>query len=500
MWRLLPLQLIFVEMKHIMIWTLCTAAALSMGCGNADAPAARKTGESKAAIASENTKPAADQPDVTVSAKWKSGVTDTNKGDKVGKVRLHGSMPAANGTVLYLYETEGRNLTLMDSTKIVNKSFDFGAVEVHRGFYQLAGSNAKNNCQFVMNPDESDLNLVFRSKTMTSGKSAPASTENKAWFTYENYSRANNNQIRGLRKQLKDSPFRAQVEQQIADKEMELVAKQHELMAANPDTYLAKFLGWKNPKYPGSQGNFFDDLDPMDNSLVRSMAISDRIQGFMVAYSKGSDPGFLACIDMVKAHFEPNPVTLESALYSMLEGFYNTGKEHICQYILDNYIYDEDCGADLSDVIRQRAQGIINLQVGKTPPNFTMDKWDGGSLNLMETAKANKYTLVMFWASWCHKCEQEIPVLIPVYAKYEGRGFEAIGVSLDQARSTWVGVIEQRGMQYPNVSQLQGWDSPIVKDYKITATPTYFLLDNEGKIVLKPKRIYEVDAFLAKNL
>ena len=83
----------------------------------------------------------------------------------------------------------------------------------------------------------------------------------------------------------------------------------------------------------------------------------------------------------------------------MLEGFYNTGKEHICQYILDNYIYDEDCGADLSDVIRQRAQGIINLQVGKTPPNFTMDKWDGGSLNLMETAKANKYTLVMFWAS-----------------------------------------------------------------------------------------------------
>ena len=71
--------------------------------------------------------------------------------------------------------------------------------------------------------------------------------------------------------------------------------------------------------------------------------------------------------------------------------------------------------------------------------------------------------------------------MIPVHAKYKSRGFEAIGVSLDQARSTWVGVIEQRGMSYPNVSQLQGWDSPIVKDYKITATPTYFLLDSEGK-------------------
>ena len=480
-----------------MIWTLCTAAALAWGCGNAERPAENKA--PKTTTAAPKDAPSS-QPDVSVSARWKSGVTDKNAGDKKGNVRLHGSVPAANGTQLYLYETEGRNLTLMDSAEVQNQAFDFGAIEVHRGFYQMATKNAKNNCTFILNPDEADLMLKFRSKQLTSGKSAPQSAENRGWFTYENYARVNNNQIRSLRKQLKDSPFRAQVEKQIADKELELVAKQHELMEAQPDTYLAKFLGWKNPKYPKSQGNFFDDIDPLDNSLVRSMAMSDRIQGFMVAFSKGNDPGFLACIDLVKAHFEPNPVTLESALYSMLEGFYNTGKEHICQYILDNYIYDEDCGADLSDVIRQRAQGIINLQMGKTPPNFTMNKWDGGTVNLMETAKANKYTLVMFWASWCHKCEQEIPVLIPVHAKYKSRGFEAIGVSLDQARSTWVGVIEQRGMSYPNVSQLQGWDSPIVKDYKITATPTYFLLDSEGKIVLKPKRIYEVDAFLGKNL
>ena len=348
-----------------MIWTLCTAALLTLGCGNGDAPASKKA--TTKASTTEAPAPAA-QPDVTVSAKWKSGVNEANDGDKVGKVRLHGSMPAANGTMLYLYETEGRNVTLMDSAKVMNQAFDFGRVEVHRGFYKLQGSDAKNNCQFVMNPDEADLNLVFRSKQMTSGKSAPASAENRAWFTYENFSRVNNNQIRNLRKQLKDSPFRAQVEKQIEDKEMELVAKQHELMDANPDTYWPSFWAGKTPSTPVPRATSSTTSIPMDNSLIRSMAISDRIQGFMVAYSKGNDPGFLACIDMVKAHFEPNPATLESALYSMLEGFYNTGKEHICQYILDNYIYDEDCGADLSDVIRQRAQGIINLQVAKRPP------------------------------------------------------------------------------------------------------------------------------------
>ncbi|MGY8918594.1 MAG: TlpA family protein disulfide reductase, partial [Flavobacteriales bacterium] len=129
-----------------------------------------------------------------------------------------------------------------------------------------------------------------------------------------------------------------------------------------------------------------------------------------------------------------------------------------------------------------------------------IEEYNGGTVNLMQTAAKNQYTLVMFWASWCHKCEQEIPVLIPLYAKYAGKGFEAIGVSIDQTRKSWTDVIETKGMQYLNVSQLQGWDSPIVKDYKITATPTYFLLNSKGEIVLKPKRIFEVEAYINSNI
>ena len=98
----------------------------------------------------------------------------------------------------------------------------------------------------------------------------------------------------------------------------------------------------------------------------------------------------------------------------MLDGFYNTGKETICQYILDNYIFDEDCGANLSDVIRQRAQGIINLRVGNTPPNFRIADPNGKIVDLSEVVADHKYTLVMFWASWCHKCEQEIPNPVPM--------------------------------------------------------------------------------------
>ena len=109
-------------MKRPMIWTLCTALVLAMGCGEPQPTASSQDKASKPVA--EEAAAASAQPDVTVSPKWKDGVTEANKGDKTGMVRLHGSMPAANGTVLYLYETEARNVTLMDSTTVQNQAFD----------------------------------------------------------------------------------------------------------------------------------------------------------------------------------------------------------------------------------------------------------------------------------------------------------------------------------------------------------------------------------------
>ncbi len=471
---------------------------LSACSESAPTPVTNKTAPAKI-VASNNSAPLV-QTD-SVSPRYNNGTNDQNQGDKTGAVRLRGTIAAAQGSKIYIYETEARNQALLDSSEVQGGKYDFKNLEVSRGVYELVlNGKANNKTQVILNPDESDITIDFKSSRLTGNKTSLNSRENTAWLKYVALDNRNKSEIKNLRKGMKDSPYRSRIEEQIKGKELELVQTQHEMMDTYSGTYFAKLISWKNPMYPNSQGRYFEDIDPLDNSIIHTMAISDRIQGMMVKFSKGEDSGFLACIDIIKAHFEPNPKTLESALYAMLDGFYNTGKEDICQYILDNYIFDEDCGADLSDVIRSRAQGIINLQVGKTPPNFNIEEYKGGKVNLMETAAKNQYTLVMFWASWCHKCEQEIPVLIPLYAKYGGKGFEAIGVSIDQARKTWTDVIETKGMQYLNVSQLQGWDSPIVKDYKITATPTYFLLNNKGEIVLKPKRIFEVQTYLSGNL
>jgi len=471
---------------------LALAACGSPSNGGSDNGSAPATETTAAAAAPASTA----QTDVA-SSKHKNGITERNAGDATGKMTINGTIARATEGQVILYVMEGRNKSELARTPLKEGTFEFKRLEISRGVYTLALNDDKNATEIILNPDESEVTFNFSTNRLSGQKTSPNSPENTGYWDYQTEETQNRNAIRGLRKSLADAgAFRARVEQQIADKELELVKKQHTLIGQYPDTYLAKLMTWKNPKYPVNQSRFFEDLDPLDNSAMRSMAISDRIQQFMVTYSKGTDSGFLACIDMVKAHFEPNPVTLESALYSMLEGFYNTGKETICQYILDNYIFDEDCGADLSDAIRIRAQGIINLQVGNTPPNFAIATPQGNVIDLMKTCSQNEYTLVMFWASWCHKCEQEMPYVGPMYAKYNYKGFEVIGVSLDQSAKTWTAAIEEKGMTWPQVSQLEAWNSPVVEAYKVTATPTYFLLDKEGKIVLKPERAFEVDNFL----
>ena len=53
--------------------------------------------------------------------------------------------------------------------------------------------------------------------------------------------------------------------------------------------------------------------------------------------------------------------------------------------------------------------------MGNTPPNFKIPDPSGKVIDLSKEVAAHEYTLVMFWASWCHKCEQEIPNLVPMY-------------------------------------------------------------------------------------
>ena len=76
----------------------------------------------------------------------------------------------------------------------------------------------------------------------------------------------------------------------------------------------------------------------------------------------------------------------------------------------------------------------------------------------------------------------EVPLLKELYEKYKDQGVVVVGISLDQDVKPVREVLTSKGMSWPQVSDA---DQTLCKLFNVKGTPTYYLLDKEGKIAAK---------------
>jgi thiol-disulfide isomerase/thioredoxin len=138
------------------------------------------------------------------------------------------------------------------------------------------------------------------------------------------------------------------------------------------------------------------------------------------------------------------------------------------------------------------------LKPGEAFPDFNEKDLAGEPLSIAKFK--GKVVLVDFWATWCGPCVAELPNVLAAYKKYHDKGFEVIGISLDQDANVLKNFIKEKGMVWPQYFDGKGWGSKLGQKYGINSIPMTFLLDPEGKIVAKGLRGPALDAQLAKML
>ncbi len=138
------------------------------------------------------------------------------------------------------------------------------------------------------------------------------------------------------------------------------------------------------------------------------------------------------------------------------------------------------------------------VAVGSVAPDFALQTLDGKTISLKDLR--GKFVLVDFWASWCGPCMAEVPNVKKVYEKFHVKGFEVVGVSLDEKKEAWTNAIAKHGLSWLHVSSLKGWKCPVAAQYSVTGIPATFLLDPEGKIIARNLRGEELMEAVAKVL
>lgn len=228
------------------------------------------------------------------------------------------------------------------------------------------------------------------------------------------------------------------------------------------------------------QGEYFRQKDSVKNLLIAAIEKGDQIDTlsavvndfdkhfkfFQVAaaknFQKRSSPSVIsvyAALDTKIARWEPG--------YGF--EFYKNLPEDV-----RNGLYGQMLNEEL---IKYRT---VNEAIGDTLRVLYGETEKGQKMAPPDIFKGSKYTLVVFWASWCGSCVKEVPELNELYAKYKEKGFSLVAVSIDKDRQKWLDAVEENN--YKGLHLLEKGGELNIKEYKIFALPYSFLVDQGGII------------------
>lgn len=118
-------------------------------------------------------------------------------------------------------------------------------------------------------------------------------------------------------------------------------------------------------------------------------------------------------------------------------------------------------------------------KMGELAFDFTLKGLDGKSYRLKDLR--GQVVHVVFWATWCMPCIEEMPDLKAAYERYHERGFEILGVvvPMSQTQDGVRAFARKQSMRYPIL-----WDEgmALMSRYNVDSIPRNFVIDREGII------------------
>jgi len=125
------------------------------------------------------------------------------------------------------------------------------------------------------------------------------------------------------------------------------------------------------------------------------------------------------------------------------------------------------------------------IGVGRPAKDFEVTLLDGASFSL--SAQKGKVVLIDFWDVRCGPCRKEMPNLKEIHRDFRERGLEIIGISLDTEKKLLDDYLKEAALPWKIACSFDGWSDSTANLYRISATPSTWLVDRRGIV-----RYYDV--------
>ncbi len=372
-----------------------------------------------------------------------------------------------------------------------------------KGMYRLVYAVPQEDYNFdIIYNGKEDVELEFNSET---GVTFLSSVENTLLTSYTN-SMSNVTHSVG-------NYFNSQSEDTLALSKIFDIQRetQSNYEEAAKDLMVLDFIKANKPYIPNSfedvktyvnnlKNHYFDYVDFTNETLQSSNILEEKMVNYVFGMTAGANneiENYKNNIDIVAITMKDAPNEVKRILLvSLWQQMADLGYESVANYISNKYLMD--ILVALSD--QQLINSLLtfeNVSLGKRAPDFSIEiEKDGKKITkkLTDLSGSDTYVIV-FWSSTCSHCLDEIPQL-QKFMKPK-TNIKVIAVGLEDEPYKWKNLT----YEYPEFIHVYGegkWDNEIGDNYAVTATPTYYILDKDKKIIAKPENFEGFKKFFEK--
>lgn len=118
---------------------------------------------------------------------------------------------------------------------------------------------------------------------------------------------------------------------------------------------------------------------------------------------------------------------------------------------------------------------------GPKVPAFELHALDGKTYT--DQQLIGQPTLLMFWASWCHVCQGELPKVQALQEKMKGQPFRILAIGFADPEANIRDYVAAHPTHF-NFPVLYDTGDRVASRFGVRSTPTFFLLNKHGEVVI----------------